>query len=444
MSDTDAFGAPVSSRDKAAVEALNRAETLLLGYFADPLAEIDAALAEAPDFVMGHCFRAGLFLVSSEAGAEPELKRSLATLRRLAASANEREQGHIRAIEAWAERDFHGASEAYGHVLFDFPRDIIALQFAHQTDFLLGQATMLRDRVARVLPEWSEADPEYAYLLGMYAFGLEECGHFAQAEETGRRAVAMQPRDAWAYHAVAHVCEMQGQLDDGIAWLGGGVDDWAPGNMFAFHNFWHLALYHLERGEIDKVLALYDNSIRPNNSAVAMEMLDAASMLWRLKLRGIDVGRRWIELADLYEAMAEDAYYPFNDAHAMMAFVATGRTEAQRRLVAALRAAAGDRNSSARIVRDVGLPVARALQRFGEGDYGEAFDLLLDVRKRAQAFGGSNAQRDVLSLTLLEAAIRGGDRAAAAGLVNERLAAKPASPFAQALRRQVAKRRAAA
>jgi tetratricopeptide (TPR) repeat protein len=444
MSKTDTFGAPLSNGDAAAVDALNRAETLLLGYFADPLAEIDAALGEAPDFVMGQCFRAGLFLVSSEAGAEPELRRALKALRGVASAANERERGHIRAIEAWAARDFHGASEAYGRVLFDCPRDIIALQFAHLTDFLLGQATMLRDRVARVLPEWSEGDAEYGYLLGMHAFGLEECGHFAQAEETGRRAVALQPKDAWGYHAVAHVYEMQNRLDDGIAWLSGGVDDWSPENMFAYHNFWHLALYHLERDEFDKVLALYDSSIRPAASAVAMEMVDAASLLWRLKLRGVEVGERWTELAEGYEGMAEDAYYPFNDAHAMMAFVATGRTEAQARVIAALQAAAGDRHASARIIRDVGLPVARAFRCFGEGDYGTAFELLLDVRKRAQAFGGSNAQRDVLNLTLLAAAVRGGDHAAATGLANERLVAKPHSPFAQALRRQVARQRSAA
>ena len=51
-------------------------------------------------------------------------------------------------------------------------------------------------------------------------------------------------------------------------------------------------------------------------------------MLWRLHLRGIDVGERWRAVADGWEPMAEDGYYAFNDMHAMMAFVGDGRDQA--------------------------------------------------------------------------------------------------------------------
>lgn len=434
----DRFGAPVSSGNRRSVDAFNEAAALMLGYVADPLAKIDAALAADPGFVMGHCFRAGILLTSSEAGAELELKRILGILIDHEANANDRERGHIAAIRAWAERDFYHASEEYGRVLCDFPRDIVAMQFAHLCDFLLGQTTMLRDRVAQIMPAWSEGDADYAYLLGMHAFGLEECGHYERAEETGRRAVALQPKDAWAYHAVAHVCEMQGRTEEGIRWLTGGADNWSPGNMFAFHNWWHLGLYHLENGDTAKVLSLYDEAIRPQSSQVAMEMVDAAAMLWRLHLRGVDTGRRWDELAGIYEGWVEHAYYPFNDAHAMMTFVATGRDEMGRRLIAALEAAAAADDSSARMIREAGLPVVRALKAFGDGNYPAAYATLLDVRKRAVAFGGSNAQRDLLNLTLLESAVRAGDAAAALALANERKSAKPASPFVRGLFKRVA------
>ena len=429
----DRFGAPVSGGNRRAVDAFNEAAGLMLGFFADPLATIDAALADDPGFVMGHCFRAGLFLISSEAGCEPELKRILGVLEPFEAGANDRERGHIAAIRAWSRRDFHHASEEYGRVVQDFPRDMVAMQFAHQCDFLLGQATMLRDRVAQILPAWSEADADYAYLLGMHAFGLEECGQYARAEEAGRRAVSLQSRDAWAHHAVAHVCEMQGRTEEGIRWLGGGAADWSKRNMVAFHNWWHLALYHLEIGDTAKVLSLYDEVIRPQSSQVAMEMVDAASMLWRLHLRGVDVGGRWTELADIYEGWVEHAYYPFNDAHAMMTFVATGRDTAAGRLIAALEGAAGAEDSSAIMIRDIGLPVVRAIRAFGDGDYASAYEALTDIRKRAAGFGGSNAQRDFLNLTLVEAAMRAGDARAATALANERKAAKPTSPFVRGL-----------
>jgi hypothetical protein len=314
---------------------------------------------------------------------------------------------------------------------------MIAMQIAHQTDFLLGQSTMLRDRLQHVLPAWTETDPDYGYLLGMQAFGLEETGQYARAEEAGKRAITLNPYDAWAYHAVAHVYEMQGWTEQGIYWLTGSAENWSPRNMLAYHNWWHLTLFHLENNETATARCLYDHAIRPRRTDIAMEMLDAAAMLWRFRLRNMEVDDRWHELADIYEKRAEDAYYPFNDAHAMMAFVGAGRDDAGRRLIGALEAAAGDGDTNARLIRDVGLPVVRGLRAFGDADYALCIDILSDVRKRAAMFGGSNAQRDILNLTLIEAAIRSGDRATATALVNERRAEKKESPLADCLMKRI-------
>src|SRR3546814_3749330 len=61
--------------------------------------------------------------------------------------------------------------------------------------------------------------PGYHAVLAMHAFGLEETGLYASAEENARRAVEIEPRDGWAQHAVAHVMEMQGRQREGIAWM---------------------------------------------------------------------------------------------------------------------------------------------------------------------------------------------------------------------------------
>ena len=424
----DKRGVPVSTDNRRSLDRLEAATELLLGYFADPLAVVDEALTEDPGFVMGHCFRAGLFLISSEKGAEPELRRSLEAADALAHKANDREHGHMAAVRAWLEGDFHEAVERYSRVLVDHPRDAIALQMAHLGDFYLGQSIMLRDRVARVLPDWDETVPGFGYVLGMHAFGLEESNQYGRAEATGRRALSLMPRDPWAVHAVAHVMEMQGRVADGIEWLTSRTDDWAPNNMFAFHNWWHLALYHLELGQTDRVLQLYDGAIRPKPSTVALEMVDAAALLWRLHLRGVGVGRRWAELADTYELMAEDAYYAFNDMHAMMAFVADGREAAAARLLAALERRVTGGGSNAAMTREVGLPICRAIQAFGEANYGAAVDLLLLLRPIAHRFGGSHAQRDVISQTLIEAALRDNQGRLARALMAERIDQKPTSP----------------
>ena len=154
---------------------------------------------------------------------------------------------------------------------------------------------MLRDRVAQVLPTWDTSTPGYGYVLGMYAFGLEETALYSRAEDIGRRALDINRRDAWAVHAVTHVMEMQGRLRDGIDWLTSRESDWSVNNGFAFHNWWHLALFHLEAGNFARVLELYDQRIRATPSQVPLEMIDATALLWRLELR---VGERRRALAE--------------------------------------------------------------------------------------------------------------------------------------------------
>lgn len=163
-----------------------------------------------------------------------------------------------------------------------------------------------------------------------------------------------------------------------------------------------------------------------------MEMVDAAALLWRLHLRGVEVGDRWKELADSYVPMVEDAYYAFNDVHAMMSFVADGREASAKRLLGVLERRAEEGGANGMMTRDVGLPFCRAIEAFAEGDYAAAVEVLSALRPIANRFGGSNAQRDLLSLTLIEAALRDGQGRLAHALLAERTDLKPGSPFAWA------------
>jgi hypothetical protein len=122
--------------------------------------------------------------------------------------------------------------------------------------------------------------------------------------------------------------------------------------------------------------------------------------------------------------------YAFNDCHAMMAFVGSGRTKAQAAVLEGLERAARGDGDAATFAGDVGLPVAQALQAFGEARYPDTVRLLRPVRHQAHRFGGSHAQRDILDMTLLEAAIRAGHAPLAKALAAERRARRPESPLA--------------
>ncbi|MCY1226817.1 hypothetical protein D9M68_43640 [compost metagenome] len=428
MALTDSRDLPVSTQNARSVEQYETALQLLNGYYGDPLAAIDTALAADPGFAMGHALRAALMVTSGDGTAEPMLRQSVEAGEALHTRANDRERRHIAAARAWLDGEFERSVRLYGDIVIDYPRDLLAIQTAHLEDFLLGQSSMLRDRVAQALPHWDAGMPGYGYLLGMHAFGLEETQLYGRAEESGRRALELNPRDPWAVHAVAHVMEMQGRLADGIAWLDGRRDDWSDDNMLAVHNWWHLALFQLEDGRTDEVLALYDRYIKRPAPAIALDLVDASALLWRLHLRGVDVGRRWQPVADDWLGRGAAGYYAFNDVHAVMASLGAHRPAAADQVRAALERAALGNGTNAMMSRDVGLPVADALVAFDQGDYTTAIDLLTPVRLIAHRFGGSHAQRDVISLTLLEAALRGGRSNLAIALTAERAALKPMSP----------------
>ena len=113
--------------------------------------------------------------------------------------------------------------------------------------------------------------------------------------------------------------------------------------------------------------------------------------------------------------------------HAMMAFVGSGREAAARGMMDVLVQRIDQGGTNAAMTRDIGLPVCRAIQAFGRGNYRVAVEELMPVREIAHRFGGSHAQRDVIDWTLTEAAVRGGLGPLAEALAHERLALKPHS-----------------
>ncbi len=429
MTRKDHEGNPISHGEPDAIAGYQRAATLFHRYAADPLAAIDETLAAHPDFVMGHCLRAGLICTATDKAFDVELRRSVEAAEACGSDANDRERGHTAACRAWLGGDFERATELWGRVSIEHPRDLVALQLAHLGDFYLGQASLLRDRPARLLSALPAGSALLGYALGMYAFGLEESGELERADRVGRQAVELDAQDAWAVHAVAHVSEMQGRTTAGRQWLQATAQGWSASTM-AFHNHWHLALFDLEEGDAAAALARYDRDIHVPANDNVLELIDASALLWRLHSSGHDTGDRAHALATRWRARIDDGHTAFNDVHAIMCLLVAGdETTVDRQLATLARAASQTAQpTNAMMSREVGLPLAQGLREFARGRYDSAIDLLSGVRGRAHRFGGSHAQRDVVTWTLREAAFASGRRQLAQALVAERMAARPESP----------------
>src|SRR3546814_15804803 len=91
-------------------------------------------------------------------------------------------------------------------------------------------------------------------------------------------------------------------------------------NNFRFHLYWHRGLYHLERHEFDEVLKLYDDHVASDIATdMYLDVCNAASMLWRLEMYGVDIGNRWKDLTEVSLRHVDDHDLVFVSLHYLIA-----------------------------------------------------------------------------------------------------------------------------
>ncbi|WP_336812012.1 tetratricopeptide repeat protein [Bosea sp. MMO-172] len=408
----------------AARLAWNDTLEALMAHAAATPEHLARTLAADSDFALAHAAK-GLMLLSLARGelvapARDCLgKARAATLLR---PVTRREAMVMEALAFWLDDQPRRAAERLEAILLAHPFDVLALKLSHGLRFMLGDQAEMLAMLNRFAPAFGERHPLAGFVHGCHAFALEERGFYAQAEHAGRRAVALSPRDAWGRHAVAHVLEMTGRANEGIAWLGDGRHV-AHANNLRFHIFWHLALFRLERGETGEALRLYDEEVRVEPTDDYRDIANGASLLTRLEYAGVDVGDRWEELAAKAEARIHDGRLVFADLHYALSLLGAGQTDGAEAIARSLIEDAeahpsGERRDAARS----GACAAFGLIAFHEGDYDEAARLLGSARNGLLAIGGSHAQRDLFEQAYAESLIRSGQYDRAAEILGERLA----------------------
>ena len=409
----DMHGLPISTASAEAAAAFDHTVSGYLKYRADVAGRLGALLAADGDFALAHCLKGYFAMLSYKQANVPIAVDAANMARRLSANATPREQAHVAALDAWIGGDLDRALGVWEEILNQHPRDIVALRLAHFNNFWLGRPGAMRASVDRVLPKWSDELAGYGTILSCHCFAHEECGNYAQAEKSGRAAIEIDPGDIWGTHAVAHIMEMQGRHAEGIAWLDELERHWDGGNNLLHHLWWHRALFHLERREFDAVLALYDRRFRNLSSPLTqaqpdlyIDVQNAASMLFRLELLGLDVGARWAEIADRAQARIGDCLSAFTLPHWMMALLADGRPRAAVQMLDAMREFARGEGTVALIVRQVALPICMAVMAHRIREYARVVNLMRPVLQDMHQLGGSHAQQDVLVQMFLDAAMR--------------------------------------
>lgn len=412
-------GLQLSTPSDQACKLYDAAVTQYMGWYEDPslggLAKtVQDMLSADPSFVMGKTLSLGLDLLGTGHSVlvDKQFQHEFLALEELAknqaGNLTLREQNHVKAICAWAIGNFTDACMIWEDILTSHPTDIMALKMSHDTYFYLGWQKEMKDSVERVMPHWSPETPLYGYLYGMYAFGLVEIDSYKKAESNAKKGLEINSKDAWSTHALAHVYEMEGRVNEGVSFLSTTVQNWETCGLLACHNYWHWALYHIEKGESDAALDIFDTQVSQRMKSGAMlDIVDSTSLLYRLELAGIEVGERWNEVFDLCRPHFDDHVLAFNDIHLLFSSVGAKNRDATNYLLTSLQEFIRDgKGYNHTVTKDVGYSLCEAIVAYDEGRVEDCCDILYPLRYNIIQIGGSNAQRDLFNLLLIAAAMK--------------------------------------
>lgn len=382
------------------VELVDRFQAELMCYGREAAA-IAEAPARDPGFAVGHALAAALQLFTLSPAGVRDAAPHLAAARRLADGATPRERLLVDAIGCWAEGRIDCALRLHLEIAGRWPRDLVSARIAQYHQLNRGDFAGMR-RLAELLVG---ANPDVPAVKGMLAFALEQTGETGAAERLGR-AAADAGFDPWAEHAVAHALERQGRSREGLDFLRPRGPGWDRCSSFLYtHNWWHVALFHLELGETGEALALFDQRVWGVRKAYCQDQANAVSLLARLELKGAETGARWLEVGEWLKPRTGEHLNGLMELHYAYGLARAGAGPEVDRLLGNLKAHGAA--SMDLLWREVVPVAAEGVVAHARGRLEEAGRLLGQVVGRLQAAGGSSTQRHLFTLLYHDALARG-------------------------------------
>ena len=398
------LGLSITCTSTDAAQAYREAEARTQAALGGAAALLDHALSIDPDFALANVARYELALDAQDENADAWRARALEAQDRVSPW----ERGHIRAVLAACAGDDDAVALAREQ-LATTPLDLSVLAKLSGHLFFHGGA----GKRAALLSELENVAPHYGddwAFLARHGFAASEAGDRDRGRELLDRSLSENSDSLYTIHALAHALHDANELEESATlltdWLGGHpAEGWLLG-----HVQWHLALNEWGRGETSAAVERYEAFSAPATSTCGpmLQLADAGGLLFRLYLDGQgpeslpDAGVR-----ELVTTLAPALHLPFVALHATAALLAIGDQARLEECIATVRDRVDDdrRGSIAKRVVD-------AVSAFSRERYAEAGAILdeLDDGDR-EAVGGSNVERELLSLLHAGASSRAASRA---------------------------------
>lgn len=420
MAFTDRYGLALTTSSAKAAELYSRGLDHSLAAEAPAEQCFAAAREEDPGFALAHAAEARMLQFR---GKPAEAKQAATRARELAPAATRREQQHIDCIGTAVDGDSVAALAKLRAHIAEFPRDAFVLSQACGVYGLIGFSGRLErneEQLALLEPLAASYGDDW-WFLSQIAFAYNELFRHEEARGAVERSLAGYERNGHAAHAVAHIAYETGDAPGGADFMRNWLVGYEPAHQLYGHNHWHLALFELAAGNMDRVLKLYDSAIRPSvsTSAALGTIADAASLLWRCTLteRPAD-DLPWAEVADFAARAFPRSGMVWADAHCMIAWCAANDQARLTTLIGQLR----DRSAGGKVYAGpMLLTLAEGYSAFAAGEWNLAANLFETAAPEVVRLGGSHAQRDIFEETLIEANLRAGRAERAKRLLEARL-----------------------
>ena len=423
----DRYGLPLSTSSETAARAYRDGVDLMFSAWPGAAEALDAAIAADPDFALAHIARARHHFIYADVKAA---QAKVAIARELVAkNGTAREKSHVETLAFGMEGQApKSLSLALSH-LDEWPRDAMIFVLPMGAFGLFAFSGMADHDQARV--DLSERlarhyGDDWFFLVNL-GWSHTENGNVGHGRKITQRGFEARRANGNAVHALAHAMFEDGSADDADAL----ISEWLPSydrtGLLHGHISWHQALVHLERGDVERALAIYAERVQPKVTTAPPlnSVTDGASLLWRCLAYGHAVPKEiWDDAAAHAERSFPKAGVPFADMHMALVAAATGNREGLAQRVVQLE----QRLADGKLPPGPVVPaICRGVLAFADGDYGTCVRTLEPMAAEVVRIGGSHAQREIIEDTLLVAFMKAGEGAKARALLDRRLHRRPSA-----------------
>jgi tetratricopeptide (TPR) repeat protein len=408
MAYTDVQGLAVSTTAAEALAAYEQGVDLFLRWRSGAPEALHAAVTYDPRFALAHCTQAYIAWRMGQPDVALEAHR-----RAMAVADNaqhEREHLHMRTVDAMQRCDGAAAQALLEQIAAQYPTDRMAVRLLGFHYIAQGNYRGGLEIARRSL----EACPDDIQFQTMTGFFLEQSGYNDEGLAMSSRALASDPTNLYAYHAVGHAYVARGDYRNALETF-----ERAASLERYGHILWHLA-------EAQAILG--HERLTRDYWTPALPLFERIELMWRLEvIRHAQVDEAvWKDLAAQGEPLLEQADYLTTWIHHWLgvALARAGQLQKARQQIERLRRLPAGRAGG--YWSTLGADLLEGELAIMRGDYAAAARLMAPaIRQLHDLGGGSREQKDIFRDVYLELQRRLGHADEVIELAQQRLLANP-------------------